>query len=972
MTFTTGQNYSGFILEQHQHSEEIASDVYLFRHKVLGCPFLAIKNSDTNKTFSVAFNTTPTDSTGVAHILEHSVLMGSKKYPVKDVFGEIHKGGLMTFLNAMTGSDLTYYPFATRNLKEYFNLMDVYCDVVFNPLLLKTTFEQEGWHYHQEERDKPLEFQGVVYNEMKGAFSDPVRLIFHHIYGGLMPGSTYAHESGGDPVNIPDLTYEDFCRFHTEHYHPSNCMFFVYGDAILEDELAFIQNNFLQAFSQAVAPSKIAPGREINEPLYIRDRYAVDSTDTAEKTYLAVGTQVCTVLEREENMAFQIIANILFNSDASPLKNAIISSGLCKDFGGLYLSSSSLKTIMVTYLVGSEEEKRDEFLLQYSKSLATMVRDGLDKELILAELNKYEFSLREEGSKAQRGLDLIGKATVAMKYGADPFISLVSEQCIKTIRHKALNERYFERLIEHYLLDALSTVTVCLVPDPGKQAETQKAEQERLNSFASSLTTAERQQIIEHTEQLQQEQLEPNPAETLALLPQLSLTDLDSKITFFATQPVEMFGQTVLVNELPTNHISYIDIGFDLRALPQRFLPYIDLFGAIITEIGTKRLNFMQFAKEINTCTGNFSHSLTTYTRKDQPSQAKPLLWLHLKCLPDYLAQAVDLVAEILRDVALSDRRRIQEIVGREFAWAEHSAHSEGYSLASSRIFAHLSEAGCYNEYFNGVTSYLALKELALNYSQHEEEFLAALQEIAHLLFREKNLLLSITAGKKEIDLFSQQGRSLPASLAKEPVEYIQLEPLQFPEHEGFITSAEIVFATQGGNLFAGGNGYTGHFEVLKTYLSRDYLWNTVRQMGGAYGCFIQFSQITGNIGFISYRDPQVQKTYDAYAAIPTILSNLSLSPRAMEQLIIGAYGSYDPHQSSAARGATARNEYLSGITHESKLQHLREIIATRPEDLQQFAEPFAEMLSKSHRAVIGNRSKIERDRQLFSQLTEL
>lgn len=972
MTYRHGQNYSGFILEHYQHIEEISSDVFLFRHAVLGCPLLAIKNADPNKTFSVAFNTTPSDSTGVAHILEHSVLMGSKKYPIKDVFGEIHKGGLMTFLNAMTGADLTYYPFATRNLKEYFSLMDVYCDVVFNPLLLKTTFEQEGWHYHQEGSDSPLEFQGVVYNEMKGAFSDPVRLIFHHIYGGLMPGSTYAHESGGDPANIPDLSYEEFCQFHQDHYHPSNSMFFVYGDAELADELAFIQDNFLHKFEQPVPPSVIVPGSEISEPIFIRDRYAVDSTDIAKKTYLAVGTQVCTVLERQENMAFQVIANILYNSDASPLKNAIVSSGLCKDFGGLYLSSSSLKTIMVTYLVGSEEEKRDEFLRLYADSLNSMVKNGLDKELVLAELNKYEFSLREEGSKAQRGLDLIGKATVALKYGADPFASLVNEQLIQAIRQKALHENYFEHLIERYLLNAVQTVTICLVPDPAKQAETQKAEQERLDQFAATLSSEEKQQIVDRTNQLQQEQLQPNSEDTLRLLPQLTLTDLESRISFHEARPVSMFGHSVILNELPTNHISYIDIGFDLRSLPQSLLPFLDVFGAVVTEIGTKRLNYMQFAKEINTCTGNFSHSLTTYTRRQEPGQTKPVFWLHLKCLPDYLVQAVELVAEVLRDVSFADRRRIQEIVGREFAWAEHSVHSEGYSLASSRVFAHLSEAGCYNEYFHGVTSYLALKDLALNYSAREEEFLAILEKIASMLFKEKNLLLAMTAGKKEIDLFSRAGQCLPAALSPQPVVHCQLQPVQFPDHEAFITSAEIVFATQGGNLFRGGNGYSGHFEVLKTYLSRDYLWNTVRQMGGAYGCFIQFSQVTGNIVFISYRDPQVQKTYDAYAAIPEVLSGLSLAPRTMEQLIIGTYGSYDPHQSPAAKGATARNEYLSGITAEDKKRHLQEIIATQPQHLHSMAPLFAEMLSKSHRATIGNRSRIERDSHLFTQLSEL
>ncbi|MCP4337503.1 MAG: peptidase M16, partial [Desulfobulbaceae bacterium] len=708
MTFTPGSTYSGFTLKTHKFIQEVDSDVFVFEHALLKCPLLAIKNSDTNKTFSAAFNTIPTDSTGVAHILEHSVLMGSKKYPIKDVFGEINKGGLTTFLNAMTGADITYYPFATRNLKEYFNIMDVYCDVVFNPLLARSTFEQEGWHYHQEGPNEPLKFQGVVYNEMKGAFSDPIRFLFHHIFGGLMPGSTYAHESGGDPKNIPDLSYEQFCEFHKNHYHPSNGFFFVYGDAPLEDELEFLNERFFSTFENPVPQAVIEKGELPAEPVFITDNYAVDSTDTAGKTFLAVGTNVSTVTQREENSAFQIIANILFNSDGSPLKNAIVSSGLCKDFGGFYMATSSYRTLMVTYLVGSEAEHRDSFLELYRSSLLKMVTDGLDRDLVLSELNKFEFSFREEASKPQRGLDLIGKAMTGLKYDTDPIAHLMSEELIQTLRHKALNDGYFEELIKKFLLDNPSTVTVTLAPDPDKQQQNQAEEQQRLATYDAAVSAEEKKERIDRTNELMQEQQQPNSAETLSLLPQLNLSDLSTKVDFHTVVPTEMFGQQVLVSELTTNHISYIDVGFDIACLPPDLLPWLDLFGTIVTEIGTKRLNYQQFAKEIATSTGSFSHSLSSYTKRQEPGITRPMFWLHLKCLPDYLERALQLLAEIFSSVSFSDRARIREIVGREFAWAEHAVQSEGYNLPATRIFAHLSLAGRYNEMFNGVTSYLA------------------------------------------------------------------------------------------------------------------------------------------------------------------------------------------------------------------------------------------------------------------------
>lgn len=971
MTFKQGETYAGFSLKEQQYIKEVDSDVYLFEHQQLGCPLLAIKNSDTNKTFSVAFQTIPTDSTGVAHILEHSVLMGSKKYPVKDVFGEINKGGLTTFLNAMTGADITYYPFATRNQKEYFNIMDVYCDVVFNPLLARSTFEQEGWHYHRE-GDSPLQYQGVVYNEMKGAFSDPIRHIFHNIYSGLMPGSTYAHESGGDPRNIPELSYEQFCEFHSSHYHPSNGIFFVYGDAPLQEELEFLQNRFLKNYQDPSQKAQIAEGNIISEPLFIDETYAVESTDLKEKTFLAVGTSVSTVVNREENTAFQIIANILFNSDGSPLKNAIASSGLCKDFGGFYLTSSSFRTLMITYLVGSETEHRDKFLELYRATLSKMVEDGLERDLIVSELNKFEFSFREDASKAQRGLDLISKAMSAFKYGTNPFDHLRNEALLSSIRKKALEEGYFEELIKKFLLDNPSRVTVTLAPDPNRQQQQHQEEQQRLADYDSSITEGQRVQEQERTTELMEEQLHPNSRETLALLPQLQLTDLAENLQFPKVTETEMFGKQVLVNELPTNHISYIDVGFDVDAVSPEYLLWLDLFGTIVTEIGTERLNFQQFAKETATCMGSFSHSLTCYSRDQQQQSARPMFWFQTKCLPDYMERSMHLLAEVFSSVSFADRTRIREIIGREYAWAEHSVQSEGYSLPATRVLAHLSEVGIYNELFSGVSTYLALKNLVLNYEKEEEKFIGILQKIASQLFNRNNLQLCITADGEEIQRFASLGSTISSSLPDEPVTRQSAPGLKLTGNEAFITAAEIVFAVQGGNLFERGEGYNGHFEVLKTYLNRDYLWNTVRQMGGAYGCFVQFGQLSGNIAYISYRDPQVKKTFAAYNNIAENIKNLELDKEVVNQLIIGTYGNFDPLQSSAAKGATARNDYFNSISTEYKRQRLQEIISTSLPDLRAFAPAFEQMQKNAIRGIIGNRKKIEADSQLFDSLLEL
>jgi hypothetical protein len=413
-------------------------------------------------------------------------------------------------------------------------------------------------------------------------------------------------------------------------------------------------------------------------------------------------------------------------------------------------------------------------------------------------------------------------------------------------------------------------------------------------------------------------------------------------------------------------------MGFDISAVPSRLLPWVDLFATIVTEIGTGKMDFMHLARELGTCTGDFSHSFNVYSRLGQAGQVRPVLWFQMKCLPEYQERALRLMSEIFAELSFDDRVHIREIVHREYAWSEHSAQSEGYSLAASRAFAHLSQAGAYNEMVSGLTSYRAEKELDRNYARMEEEFLAALQELAALVFNRNNLILAITGDPEEIDAFSRHGAALVAALPDTAVSRQVLTLPELPVHEALITSAEIVFAVQAGVLLPDGEGYNGHFEVLKNYLSRDYLWNTVRQMGGAYGCFIQFSHITGNMGLISYRDPQVRKTYDSYAAIPGIVSALQLSGEVLEQLVIGTYGNFDPLQSSAAKGATARNEFLSGITPAHKQQRIEEIITTRVADMQAFAPAFTRMLAGSHRVVIGNRGKIERDRDLFDKISEV
>ena len=973
--YTVGSIYHGFILQRVEFITDINSTVYLFQHELLGTPTLAIKNNDPNKTFCLAFQTVPEDSTGVAHILEHSVLMGSKKYPVHDVFGEINKGGLMTFLNAMTGADTTLYPFATRNMTEYFNIMDVYCDVTLNPLLQKTTFEQEGWHYHKESAEAPLQFQGVVYNEMKGAFSDPIRAIFHHIFSGLMPESTYTHESGGDPKNIPDLTYEEFIAFHKNHYHPSNSFLFFYGDAELDKELAAVHDNFFSHFDSAVDRALIQAGKNINEPVFIEDSYGVQpQSELKDKTFLAVGSAVGTVLDRKRNTAFQIIANILFNSDASPLKKAILDAGLCKDFGGLFMPSSCYKTFMMTYLVGSEPDKRDQFLDLYNSVLKELASEGIEHDLILSELNKHEFSVREELTKAQRGLDLISKTLPALKHGSDPFSALQIEDLLTEIRKQALEKRYFEQLINEYLVDNAATVVVTLTPDPDKITRTLKDEQKRLYDYEKALSSVEQEQLVARTNELISLQQTPPDENSLALLPSLTLNDLNKTPSCIVPTVEHRENMTLLTTELDTNHIMYMEFGFDCTHFEQDLLVSLDIFSTIATEIGTTSRDYIRFAKDINIFTGGLSHNFTTYLHKGSNEPPRAVLWFQVKALASYTKNAFDLVKEVFTELDLSNKQRIKEIVQREFAWAEHAVQSEGYNLASTRVFSQLSQAGQISEYVSGATAYLALKEMATSYEDHEDKFLDTLASIKDALFHGDNLLISGTGSAAELEVFKPLTDNLSTLLSvntdKSPA--ATHTSIKQPRNQAFCTSAEVVYNVEGCTLFHNQDAYNGHFEVLKSWLSRDYLWNSVRQQGGAYGCFVQFSHISGNFALVSYRDPQIEQTYAAYEAIGDAVYRLDLSQSSLNQLIIGTYGSFTPLQGPAAQGLTARNEFLSGITPEFKQQRIEEIIETDLEKMRSFAPLFKELRKNSYKASIGNTEKIRAHASFFDDIREL
>ncbi len=972
MEYTTGRQYHGFKLQEAGYVDEIKSMLYLFTHVKTGTPLIAIKNDDTNKTFTVSYHTLPADSTGAAHIIEHSVLSGSKKYPVKDLFDELMKTGLVTFLNAMTSSDKTVYPFATRNEKEYFNLMDIYLDVTLNPLLEKNTFLQEGWHHELRKAEDELKYVGVVYNEMKGAYSDPLRLIYNSVYKALLPGTPYAVDSGGNPENIVELTYEEFRAFHERFYHPGNAVIGVYGDADLDAELARIDGNFLSKFEAGRQPAVLIPGDSIEGPVDERIGYAVNRHDTLEgKTYFALCTKLFPFAEYKKNLAFAIIGNILYYSDASPLKAAVLSAGLGKDLVGFFTDNMPC-TSMFTVLIGADENDKEKFRTRYFDSLRQICDTGLDKDLVLAELNSVEFSEREKSLKSQRGLNYLQAATSASFNNLDPFEVLKFEELFRAIREEALEGRYFEDLIREYLIENQQYVFLTAFPDPGKSERIAAATRTKLETFRKSLTPDQVGRLVQTTGDLLKYQETPNPPEKLKLLPCLNLSDIPEKVDIRTAQVQKIRDIPCITTELFTNSITYLNIGLDVSALPTELLPWLKLFANLVTEIGTADRNYMTIAKELARYTGDFSADFANHMQLNNPLEFHPIQWFNVKVLRSYLPQALELVADIFKNVSFHDRQRIRQIVERNYTWTEQAIRKGGTGIPLSRVSSYLSENGKYQEAVNGITAFFKLRDLVQHYDEQEEQLLATLSLMKEILFNRDNLTLAITASEEDIKIIDKHLPRLIDSFGNNTREDVPRNFTGHPLNEAFIVPAEIVFAVQGGKLFETGLPYSGRLEVLKSILSHDYLHNAIRVKGGAYGTWIESNILTGNTFFISYRDPNVAETYNTFNKIPAAIAELSVSREVMEHWIIRTFGKFDPLLSPAMTGLRARNDLLSGVTPEYRLNLMREIKTTTVNDLKAMAPHFVQLMENPYRCVIGNKSKIEAAGQLFEKLVEV
>lgn len=959
------QSY-GFELLREEQINELNTTARLWRHIKTGARLLSLENEDENKVFGITFRTPPADSTGLPHILEHAVLGGSQKYPLKEPFIELVKGSLNTFINAMTYPDKTAYPVASTNLKDFYNLVDVYLDSVFNPLLTPYHLQQEGWHYELETADSPLTYKGVVFNEMKGAYSSPDSLLYRHSQRSLFPDNTYGFDSGGDPTVIPDLTYEQFKAFHETYYHPANAFIFFYGDDDPEERLRIL-NEYLNNYSAKEVASSITLQPPFTEPKRLTVPYSVDgeSANGRPKAYVQMNWALPEFEDALLTMGLTILSYALMETPASPLRKALIDSDLGEDLVGSGLATHLRQMTFSVGLKGVEMENTAAVETLIMETLERLAAEGFEADMVEAAVNSIEFALRENNTgRYPRGLSLMMRALDTWLHDRDPLIPLAYEAPLNEVKARlAADPDYLQSLIRQYLLDNTHRTTVILEPDPEQARRLEAAEKERLAQARAELDDEDLQAIIQNSLELKRRQETPDPPEALAKLPRLTLADLDREHKPIPLVEEEVAGSCVLYHDLFTNGIVYLDVGFNLQALPQEYLPYVPLLGRAFVEMGTAEEDFVKLSQRIGRKTGGIWP--TSLTSALQGSDAVAA-WLFLRAKAT-TSQAEEMLA-ILRDVLLTakldNRERFRQIVLESKAGKEASLVPSGHIVVNTRLRAHFNTADWASEQLGGIDYLLFLRRLAEEIESDWSAVVERLDAVRRLLVQRPNMISNVTLDQDNYAAFAPKLADFLAALPAEKNRSIPWTPPALATNEGLSIPAQVNYVGKGGNLYELGYTTHGSMSVITNHLRTSYLWEKIRVQGGAYGGFCSFDRKSGVFSYLSYRDPNLVKTLANYDGTADFLRRLEISEDDLTRSIIGAISAIDAYQLPDAKGYTSLVRYLTGDSDEILQQYRDQVLGTTAADFRQLADALDALRDNGHIVVMGSQDALAAARQ--------
>lgn len=961
------------ILDEHR-VEDVQSDGFILRHKKSGARIAILSNNDDNKVFYIGFRTPPEDETGVPHIIEHTTLCGSKKFPVKDPFIELAKGSLNTFLNAMTYPDKTVYPVASCNDQDFKNLMDVYLDAVFNPNITKyeEIFKQEGWHYELTGKDDELKINGVVYNEMKGAYSSPDEVLSSQIYRSLFPDNTYSKDSGGNPEYIPKLTYEAYLDFYHKYYHPSNSYIYLYGDMDVVERLEWLDKEYLSLYDYKKVNSEINKQPAFDEIKNVEAQYSITMDDSQEnKTYLSYNRVVGDSLDEMLYQAFDVLDYALVSSPGAPVKQALIDAGIGDDVYGSY-DAGILQPVFSFVAKNANASQADEFESIIENTLKEVVKTGINKEALLAGINSSEFKFREaDFGQFPKGL-LFGLNCLDSWLFDDmkPFIHL---ECLGTFAklRKAVDTDYFEKLIQEYLLDNTHGSSVAVKPKRGLGNEREEALAKELSDYKASLSDEEIKKLIEDTEHLKKYQEEPSSDEDLRKLPMLTRADMKKNAMPFSNIEDELLDVKVVRHDIESNGIDYISFLFDAGDFAQSELGYLGFFTNALGLVSTEKYSYTDLANATNIYTGGISTGTASHPDIKDRNNFVFKFEVKLKVLEKNLDKALELMEQMLLSSDFTDTKRLGELVAQIKARLQANLSSSGHLVAAMRSMSSFSRYALYQDELKEIAFYRSICRIEKELSESPKSVSDKLAAIAKKLFARNRMLISFTGNNEAYGNAKPSLEKVIAGFNKMSAVGNQAEVHFNTAKEAFIDASQIQYVAKTGDFICEGYEYTGALRLLRIILSYDYLWINVRVKGGAYGCMNTFLR-SGESYFVSYRDPNLSDTLDVYDRIPEYIKSFSPDERDMTKYIIGTFSALDTPMNPEAKGSRSLSAYLEGITYEQIQKERNEILNAQPEDIRRLADLVEAVLKKDSICVIGNENMIKESAGLFENVEKL
>lgn len=967
---------SAYELIKKEELADLNSVGYVWKHKKTHARVAVICNDDNNKVFSIGFRTPPEDSTGVAHIVEHTVLCGSKEFPSKDPFVELVKGSLNTFLNAMTYPDKTIYPIASCNDKDFQNLMHVYLDAVFYPNIYKREeiFKQEGWHYELEDIEEDIKYNGVVYNEMKGAFSSPEQQLSRLIQASLFPDTAYGVESGGDPKDIPSLTYENYLAFHKKYYHPSNSYIYLYGDMDMEEKLAWIDENYLSHFDYAPVDSQIQMQTPFEETREIVDSYPLTEGETlTDKTYLSFNTVIDTSLNKELYVAFQILEYVLVDNPGAPLKQALLDAGIGKDILSSY-DNGILQPVFSIIAKDANKEQKEQFMKVFRDTLKELVEKGLDQQALLAAINYFEFKYREAD---------FGSYPKGLMYGIQMLDSwLYSDEAIFT--HILANDTYaylksqiatgyFEKLIDKYLLNNPHSTLVIVKPEENLTAKKEEKVAAELAEYKASLSKEELEKLVADTKALKKYQEEPSTPEELEKIPMLTREDMEKKVRPLISQERELCGDKLVFQNVYTNGIAYLKFVFDISELKE-LAPYLSLLTTVLGYMDTENYSYLEFSNETNIYTGGIISDINTYSKHGVQDEFKVTFELRTKVLYGQMKKALQLLEEMTYRTDFSDSKRLKEIISEAKSRMQMKLNGSGHSVAMSRSMSYFSKLAKFSDEMEGIGYYRFLCDLEEHFDEKREMLISVFQKILDYTLCREHLIMSLTADEKGYEVFSEHAEGFLTHIEKKRTKDKPTADVQMLAHgaqEGFKYAGQVQYVARSGNFIKHGHAFHGALHILKVILGYDFLWNNVRVKGGAYGCMCGFMQ-TGNAYFVSYRDPNLAETNEIYEKAYEYVKNFTVTERDMTKYMIGAISNMDTPLTPSTTGIRSFNAYMIGMTEEELQKYRNQVLEVTQEDIRALAPIIKAFMDDGNLCVIGNEKKIEECKDLFDSVTSL